>query len=206
MGYRLILASNSPRRKELLRQLDLEYEVRVQGDIDESYPQNLPVTEIAEYICQKKAAAYNVADDEILITADTIVIVPTGSVAETSTDDQNYEVLGKPKDLEDAKLMLRKLAGRTHKVITGCCIRTVDKLEHFSVTTLVSFKNLSDAEIEYYVSRYKPLDKAGAYGIQEWIGGVGVTAINGSYYNVMGLPIQKLYEKLVNGYLPTSKK
>ena len=179
----LILSSNSPRRKELLAGLDIPFEVRVIEDIDESYPDTLPTGEIAEYIAQKKAAAYEVGNDEVLITADTIVVL-------------DGKVLGKPHDLDDAAAMLQQLSGKTHRVITGVCIKNSVKQKSFSVVSEVTFKSLSDNEISYYVNRYKPLDKAGAYGVQEWIGYIGVTSLSGSYYNVMGLPVQRIYEVL----------
>ena len=179
----LILSSNSPRRKELLAGLDIPFEVRVIEDIDESYPDSLPTGEIAEYIAQKKAAAYEVGNDEVLITADTIVVL----------DDQ---ILGKPADAEEAKQMLRSLSGKTHHVITGVCLKSRDQQHHFSVISEVTFKTLADEEISYYVENYKPFDKAGAYGIQEWIGYIGVTGLSGSYFNVMGLPVQRIYEEL----------
>ena len=179
----LILSSNSPRRKELLAGLDIPFEVRVIEDIDESYPDNLPAGEIAEYIAQKKAAAYEVGNDEVLITADTIVVL----------DDQ---ILGKPADAEEAKQMLRSLSGKTHHVITGVCLKSRDQQHHFSVISEVTFKTLAEEEIRYYVETYKPFDKAGAYGIQEWIGYIGVTGLSGSYFNVMGLPVQRIYEEL----------
>ena len=179
----LILSSNSPRRKELLAGLDIPFEVRVIEDIDESYPDNLPAGEIAEYIAQKKAAAYKVGNDEVLITADTIVVL----------DDQ---ILGKPADAEEAKQMLRSLSGKTHHVITGVCLKSRDQQHHFSVISEVTFKTLAEDEISYYVENYKPFDKAGAYGIQEWIGYIGVTGLSGSYFNVMGLPVQRIYEEL----------
>ncbi len=179
----LILSSNSPRRKELLAGLDIPFEVRVIEDIDESYPDTLPTGEIAEYIAQKKAAAYEVGNDEVLITADTIVVL----------DDQ---ILGKPADVEQAKQMLRSLSGKTHHVITGVCLKSRDQQHHFSVISEVTFKTLAEEEISYYVENYKPFDKAGAYGIQEWIGYIGVTGLSGSYFNVMGLPVQRIYEEL----------
>ena len=179
----LILSSNSPRRKELLAGLDIPFEVRVIEDIDESYPDTLPTGEIAEYIAKKKAAVYEVGNDEVLITADTIVVL----------DDQ---ILGKPADAEEAKQMLRSLSGKTHHVITGVCLKSRDQLHHFSVISEVTFKTLADEEISYYVETYKPFDKAGAYGIQEWIGYIGVTGLSGSYFNVMGLPVQRIYEEL----------
>lgn len=183
--YKLILASNSPRRKELLAGLGLPFEVRVLQDIDESYPDNLPVSEVALYIAGKKADAYRtiVNDDELIITADTVVIV-------------GDEILGKPVDEADAERMLRQLSGRIHQVTTGVCLLTASQERRFAVTTDVTFKELSDEEIRYYVTTYKPFDKAGAYGIQEWIGYVGVTCLHGSYYNVMGLPVQRIYETI----------
>ncbi len=183
--YHIILASNSPRRKELLGGLDIPFKVRVLDGIDESYPQDLPTKDIAGYISQKKAAAYQqaIAADELIITADTIVIL-------------GEKVMGKPKDAEEAKQMLHELSGKTHQVITGVCLTTQEKQVSFSVETDVTFKKLSDEEITYYVEHYHPFDKAGAYGIQEWIGHVGVTGMNGSYFNVMGFPVQRIYEAL----------
>ena len=184
-SYKIILASNSPRRKELLAGLDVQFEVRIIPGIDESYPDTLPTMEIAEYIAQKKAKAYRetMADDELIITADTIVVL----------DDK---VLGKPKDAEEARCMLHALSGKTHQVVTGVVLTTKELQKHFSVVSNVTFKTLSDNEIDYYVDTYKPMDKAGAYGIQEWIGYVGVTRLEGSYFNVMGLPVQRIYEAM----------
>lgn len=155
-GYKIILASNSPRRKELLAGLDVAFEVRVIKGIDESYPDSLPTTDIAEYISRKKANAYlqQLAADELLITADTIVVL-------------GAEVMGKPHDEVDACRMLRKLSGQTHQVITGVTLATTVRQQSFSVVTDVTFKSFTDEEIDYYVSHYKPFDKAGAYGIQE---------------------------------------
>ena len=185
--YKVILASNSPRRKELLAGIDVKFEVRVIQDIDESYPSDLPTKNIAEYISRKKAAVYQqkMAPDELIITADTIVVL-------------GDEVMGKPHDEADARRMLRELSGQTHQVITGVTLTTIQKQISFSVETDVTFKALSDSEIGYYVSHYKPFDKAGAYGIQEWIGHIGVTGLQGSYFNVMGLPVQRIYEALSN--------
>lgn len=185
--YKVVLASNSPRRKQLLEQLGVNFTTRVLSGIDESYPQDLPVEEIAEYISQKKATAYceQMTEDELVITADTIVVC-------------GNKVMGKPKDSEDACDMLRELSGKTHKVVTGVTITTKDKTISFSTITEVDFAELTEVEIAYYVETYKPLDKAGAYGIQEWIGCVGVSGMKGSYYNVMGLPIFRLYQELKN--------
>lgn len=183
--WKIILASNSPRRKELLAGLDLQFDVRVLQDIDESYPADLPTKEIAEFISKKKADAYveTIAADELVITADTVVIL-------------GDEVMGKPHDEADAKRMLGELSGRTHQVATGVTLSTRERQMSFSVVTNVTFKQLSADEIDYYVRTYHPMDKAGAYGIQEWIGYIGVTALEGSYFNVMGLPVQRIYEAL----------
>lgn len=185
MNYRIFLASNSPRRKELLSGLGIPFEVRVNGDIDESYPLDLPPEAIPLHISRKKAAAYlqTMSADELIITADTVVVA-------------SGEILGKPIDASDAHRMLRLLSGTTHQVITGVCLTTTDHQVAFSVTTDVTFKDLSDEEIHYYIDHYRPYDKAGAYGIQEWIGYIGVTGLHGSYFNVMGLPIQRIYEEL----------
>ena len=183
--YKVILASNSPRRKELLAGLDLQFEVRVLQDIDESYPNDLPTLKIAEFISKKKADAYigTMAADELVITADTVVIL-------------GDEVMGKPHDEADAKRMLGELSGRTHQVATGVTLSTNERQMSFSVVTNVTFKQLTIDEIDSYVHTYRPMDKAGAYGIQEWIGYIGVTALEGSYFNVMGLPVQRIYEAL----------
>ena len=183
MKWKIILASNSPRRKQLLAGLDIPFEVRVLQNIDESYPHNLPVSEIAEFISRKKASAYlqTMSPDELVITADTVVVL-------------GQEVMGKPHDETEAKRMLGALSGQTHQVTTGVTLSTHDRQLSFSVTTDVTFKTLSADEIDYYVSTYRPMDKAGAYGIQEWIGYIGVTALQGSYFNVMGLPVQRIYE------------
>ena len=183
--YNIVLASASPRRKELLAGIGLEFEVRLLPNIDESYPEGLDGEEIARTISQKKADAYEptVADNELLITADTIVYL-------------DGQVLGKPHDEEEAKAMLQALRGRTHQVITGVTLLSKEKRRTFSVTSNVTFDNLSDEEIQYYIKNYHPMDKAGAYGIQEWIGFVGVERIEGSYFNVMGLPVQRLYREL----------
>ncbi len=183
--YKVILASNSPRRKDLLAGLDIDYKVKTLPDINESYPDNLAGEDIAIYISKGKAGAYTdyMEDDTLLITADTIV----------SLDGKIY---GKPRDEEEAKQMLRELSGKTHQVITGVCITTKEKQKAFAVSSEVRFACLEESEIEYYVSRYKPFDKAGAYGVQEWIGYVAVEYISGSYFNIMGLPVQRLYREL----------
>ena len=185
----LILASNSPRRKELLAGLGLDFDVRVIKDIDETYPPELPVEQIPVYISGQKAQAYQqyIKDDELVITADTVVIV-------------GKEVLGKPHDHEEACEMLRMISGRAHQVITGVCLTSRTIHRTLSVSTDVTFKSLSEQEIAYYVDKYKPYDKAGAYGIQEWIGYIGVTALQGSYFNVMGLPVQRIWQELIDIY------
>lgn len=183
--YNILLASKSPRRRELLQQLRLPFSVVSLGGIDETYPETLPAKEIPQYLSNLKADAFikNVNGNELIITADTLVI-------------SGDAVLGKPKGHDEAVKMLRHLSGRTHSVITGVTIATLEKRVSFSVETKVKFAEVSDADIEYYVENFMPYDKAGAYGIQEWIGCVAVEAINGSYYNVMGLPVHRLYKEL----------
>jgi len=183
--YKVILASNSPRRKELLSGLDIPYQIKTLPDIDESYPDHLQGKDIATYIAKEKADAYldKLTDDTLLITADTIVLL-------------EGKVYGKPVDETEARQMLHDLSGRTHQVLTGVCITTKQKQKIFAVSSEVRFAKLETDEIEYYVSKYKPLDKAGAYGVQEWIGYIAVENISGSYFNIMGLPIQRLYREL----------
>ena len=183
--YNVVRASNSPRRKELLQRLGIPFKVRTLFGIDESYPDTLRGEDIVRYISRNKANAYrsSMGPDELLITADTIVYL-------------QGEVMGKPHDADDARRMLRALAGQVHQVITGVTIITANDMENFAVTSQVKFSDLSDDEINYYVDRYLPLDKAGAYGIQEWIGLVAVEELRGSYFNVVGLPIQRLYQAL----------
>lgn len=183
--YEVLLASNSPRRRELLGGLGIAYRVVTLPEIDESFPATLHGEEIPAYIARQKAAAYKelMSPNTLLITADTIVWM-------------NGKVYGKPADEADAKRMLRELSGESHTVITGVTITTAEREKTFAVSTEVTFDTLSDEEINHYVAQYKPFDKAGAYGIQEWIGYIGVTALNGSYFNVMGLPIQRLYKEL----------
>lgn len=183
--YNVVLASNSPRRKELLSGLGIDFTVRTLQGIDESYPSDLKDEDIPKYISGQKAKAYkaSMADDELIITADTIVYV-------------DGEVLGKPKDKDDARRMFHLMSGRKHEVITGVSIVTKEKTVQFATTTYVTFAQLTDEEIDYYIENYKPFDKAGAYGIQEWIGYIGITGIEGSYFNVVGLPVQRLYTEL----------
>ena len=183
--YRILLASNSPRRRELLGGLGLSYEVVSLPEIDESYPASLKGAEIPAYIATQKAKAYQdwMTADTLLITADTIVWL-------------DGKVYGKPADAQEARQMLKELSGKTHTVITGMAITAHNKQKTFAVESYVTFAPLDDAEIDYYVDHYRPYDKAGAYGIQEWIGYIGVTALEGSYFNVMGLPVQRLYQEL----------
>ena len=183
--YRIILASNSPRRKELLAGLGVDYEVRTLPDVDESYPEKLQGADIPLFISKIKADAYKtlLQPDELMITADTIVWM-------------DGMVLGKPRNRFGAIEMLRQLSGHTHQVFTGVTITTATRQHSFSVGTEVRFANLTDEEIVYYVDTYQPMDKAGAYGVQEWIGYIGVENIQGSYFNVMGLPVQRLYTEL----------
>ena len=183
--YKIILASNSPRRKELLSGLGVDYEVKTLPDVDESYPDGLSGEEIAKHIARGKAEAYRslIQADELVITADTIVWL-------------DGTVMGKPKDEEEAKDMLMRLSGKTHQVITGVCLTTASTQKTFATVTDVTFAALTDEEVDYYVTRYQPMDKAGSYGVQEWIGFVGVENLSGSYFNVMGLPIQRLYTEL----------
>ncbi len=183
--YKVVLASNSPRRKELLAGLGVEYKIRTLPDVDESYPLSLQGEDIPLYIAREKANAYRalIQPDELVITADTIVWL-------------DGQVLGKPHDKEDALRMLRAMSGRTHEVFTGVCLTTSEWQRSFSARTEVRFARLDEAEIAYYVEKFHPMDKAGAYGVQEWIGYIGVEYIAGSYYNIMGLPVQRLYKEL----------
>ncbi|MDR0976909.1 MAG: Maf-like protein [Prevotellaceae bacterium] len=183
--YKLILASGSPRRRELMSGLGFPYEVRTLPDVDETYPDTLQGADIPLYIAREKADAYTsqMSEEDLVITADTIVWL-------------DGHVLGKPHDDEEARQMLRALSGRTHEVFTGVCLTTRHWQRTFSARTEVRFTPLSEEEIAYYVEHYRPLDKAGAYGVQEWIGYIGVDYIAGSYYNIMGLPVQQLYSFL----------
>lgn len=183
--YRLVLASNSPRRRELLAGLGLHFTVRTLPGVSEDYPAGTPAADIPIYIARAKAEANRaaMAPDELLITADTVVIA-------------GGEVLGKPKDEADARRMLRLISGTTHQVDTGVCLVGGGKVRSFGVQTDVTFRRLTEEEIAYYIDNYRPYDKAGAYGIQEWIGYVGVTGLRGSYFNVMGLPVQRIFDEL----------
>ena len=183
--YRIILASASPRRKELLSKLDIDFTVKTLYDVDESFPASLPVVQVPQYISRKKADAYRqeMQENDMVITADTVVAV-------------GRRILGKPKSAEEARVMLKLLSDRYHRVVTGVTIMTAKRTETFATVSRVRFTRLNDEEIDYYISKYKPFDKAGAYGIQEWIGMVGITELNGSYFNVMVLPVQRLYAKL----------
>lgn len=182
--YNVILASNSPRRKELLAGLNIPFSVKVICDIDETVPKFIVTEDSAEYLAKKKSEAYKLQDDELLITADTIVIL------------EDDEILGKPKNKEHAKTMIRKLSKQKHKVVTGVCLRTNVFKKSFSCMSEVEFGILEEQEIDFYINKYRPFDKAGAYGVQEWIGYIGIKKIIGSYYNIMGLPVYELYHEL----------
>lgn len=183
-GYKLILASQSPRRRELLKGLDVEFSTCT-VDADESFPARLKGADAVQYICKAKANAYKpqLAENTIAITADTVVIL----------DDK---IIGKPKSHEEAFSMIRSLSGRVHEVITAVCIFSKEKCKEFYASTEVHFSEIADEEIEYYINKYKPFDKAGSYGVQEWIGYIGIEKIVGSYFNVMGLPVKRLYDEL----------
>jgi septum formation protein len=183
--HNLILASKSPRRQYLMKELGLEFEVHTK-DVDESFPENLKAQEIPLYLCQKKADAFDeeLTDNTIVITADTIVWI-------------DNQVLNKPENFDDAVRMLKLLSGKKHEVYTGVCLRSKHKTKTFYALTNVYFKELSQEEIEYYINNFNPYDKAGAYGAQEWIGYIAVEKIEGSYFNVMGLPVRELYEELL---------
>ncbi|MED9961693.1 MAG: Maf family nucleotide pyrophosphatase [Bacteroidales bacterium] len=183
LSTKIILASKSPRRKQLLEQMGFEVVVD-SVDIEETFPPNLDVEDVAEYLAIKKSKNYkkDVAEKSILVTSDTVVVV-------------DNIILGKPKNVQEAKEFLRLLSSRTHKVITGCCLKTHNnKIKYFSEQTVVKFKELTEEEIDFYVNKYKPFDKAGAYGIQEWIGAIGIENIQGDYYNVVGFPCYKFFE------------
>lgn len=181
--YDVVLGSNSPRRRELLDDMGVKFRVEAIKGIDENYPASLPVEEIPVYLARVKADGHPLQPAELLITADTVVVL-------------DEAVLGKPASEAEARSMLRALSGRAHRVISGVCVTTATRQESFADTSIVHFAELSDEEIDYYVNNYRPLDKAGAYGIQEWIGNIGISGINGDFYNVMGLPTRKLYQLL----------
>lgn len=184
-GKRIILASKSPRRRELLEMLDIDFECMTIDGIEEKYPENLAPERVPEYLAELKAVAYRkvIGKNDIVITADTVVI-------------SNGKILGKPANREDAVEMLLDLSGHTHKVVTGVSVTSTDRSHTFRCETEVTFDNITEEEVAYYVDKYRPFDKAGSYGIQEWIGCVAVAGINGSFYNVMGLPVNRLYHLL----------
>ncbi len=183
-NWNIILASQSPRRKQLLEQLGYTF-IQKSKDTDESFSKEMPQREVAEYLSKKKAAAFEaeIQDNDLVITSDTIVLI-------------DNQILGKPDDHKEAFEMISKLSGKNHEVITGVCLKSAHKEVSFSVSTTVFFKKLSDQEILHYIDKYKPFDKAGAYGIQEWIGLIGVDKIEGSFYNVMGFPAKAVYEAI----------
>ena len=183
-NWNIILASQSPRRKQLLEQLGYTF-IQKSKDTDESFSKEMPQREVAEYLSKKKAAAFEaeIQDNDLVITSDTIVLI-------------DNQILGKPDDHKEAFEMISKLSGKNHEVITGVCLKSSHKEVSFSVSTTVFFKKLSDQEILHYIDKYKPFDKAGAYGIQEWIGLIGVDKIEGSFYNVMGFPAKAVYEAI----------
>lgn len=184
-GKRVLLASASPRRRELMAMLDIPFEIAPTIEVDESYPAELPAAEVPVYLSRVKAEAYrkSMRPEDVIITADTVVIL-------------DGRVLGKPHDLDDARRMLAALSGRVHTVVTGVTITRAEGQTSFSATTEVEFGELTPEQIDHYVTVYRPIDKAGAYGIQEWIGAIAIRSIRGSYYNVMGLPLHKLYHSL----------
>ena len=190
-GKHIILGSNSPRRRELLKGLDIEFEVDTGNNFQEHFSSDTPYDQVPRLMSEGKSLGFHrpLREDEILITADTMVILPASA-------GKPGEILGKPRDREDACRMLRDLSGREHHVTTAVTIRDAHRKTTFDVTTQVWFKQLTEEEITYYVDTYKPFDKAGAYAIQEWIGHVGITRIEGSYFNVVGFPVQRVYEAL----------
>lgn len=185
-GYTIILASGSPRRQQFLKELDIDFEIRLK-DVEEIYPETLKAAEITDYLAELKAEAFegSLTDKDILITSDTIVW-------------HEGKALGKPKDYNDAFAMLQSMSGKTHEVITSVCLKNGNNTSVFHETTRVTFNPLTDGEIKYYLDNYRPFDKAGSYGIQEWIGLVAIARIDGSYANVVGLPVDKVYRHLSN--------
>lgn len=184
--YNIILGSNSLRRHELLKALDITFTISANYKYDETYPESMRLLDVPAYLAEHKSDKYPelLGEKDILITADTLVVC-------------NNELWGKPKDRDDAIRMLTKMSDNKHEVLTGVCLRSLDKRRTFAVSTYVYFHRLEKSEIEYYVDKYQPYDKAGAYGVQEWIGYIGIERIEGSYYNVMGLPVQRLYAELM---------
>ena len=182
----IILASGSPRRQQFFKEMDLHYTIRLK-EIEEIYPEHLQAEEITNFLAELKASAFEneLKENDVLVTSDTIVWL-------------NGKALGKPKDYDDAFQMLQQLANQTHEVITSVCLKSIDKMEVFHCVTKVTFANLSDEAIKYYLDNYKPFDKAGSYGIQDWIGLIGISKIEGSYTNVVGLPTEMLFQKLMN--------
>ena len=183
--YNIVLASKSPRRQELLKGIGVDFSILTK-EVDESFPSKLPLIDVAPFLSLKKAKAFEdseLPENYMVITADTVVIVEN-------------EILGKPKNRDDAVRMMNLLSGKVHKVVTGVTVHTKEKTKTFSVTSKVTFETLDNQEVNYYIDNFKPYDKAGAYGVQEWIGYIGVSNVEGSYYNVMGLPTQKLYKVL----------
>ncbi|MEL1248220.1 Maf-like protein [Flavobacterium helocola] len=182
----IILASGSPRRQQFFKEMDLHYTIRLK-EIEEIYPEHLQAEEITNFLAELKASAFEneLKENDVLVTSDTIVWL-------------NGKALGKPKDYDDAFKMLQQLANQTHEVITSVCLKSIDKTDVFHCVTKVTFANLSDEAITYYLNNYKPFDKAGSYGIQDWIGLIGISKIEGSYTNVVGLPTEMLFQKLMN--------
>ena len=182
----IILASGSPRRQQFFKEMDLHYTIRLK-EIEEIYPEHLQAEEITNFLAELKASAFEneLKENDVLVTSDTIVWL-------------NGKALGKPKDYDDAFKMLQQLANQTHEVITSVCLKSIDKTDVFHCVTKVTFANLSDEAIKYYLDNYQPFDKAGSYGIQDWIGLIGISKIEGSYTNVVGLPTEMLFQKLMN--------
>lgn len=182
-NYKLILASGSPRRQQFFKDLNLDFEIRLK-EVEETYPEHLKASEVTDFLARLKASAFHLQKNEILVTSDTIVWL-------------DEKVLGKPKNYKDAFVILQKLSGNTHQVITSVCLKSSKKTKVFNTTTKVTFSELTHEMIQFYLKNYKPFDKAGAYGIQEWIGLVGIEKIEGSYTNVVGLPTQEFYKELL---------
>ena len=196
---RLLLASQSPRRRDLMTGCGLPYELAPKYDCEEVYPADLPLIGVSEYLSTLKSEAYPypLLENDILLTADTVVLVGGEfRITAEGTTWHGGEILGKPRDRDDAVRMLKLLSGNQHMVTTGVTLRSVTRIHHFTTLTYVQFRTLSDEEIDYYIDTYRPFDKAGSYGIQEWIGYAAIERIEGSFYNVMGLPIQKVYVEL----------